>query len=153
MKHRNSQKRIYIQNGIYFITTNTKDKFPYFDEDIFCELIIHQLEFCKKMYEINLHAYKINPDHLHLLFTVGNKYTISDVMFSLKKQSAHGINQILGYVDLIKSKNNVEWVEKLSKWKTDFEKIFDKNNLLPKFHWQKSFHDHYIKDEKDLFFI
>ena len=94
MKHRNSQKRIYIKGGIYFITTNTRERFPFFENDLLCEVMVNQIEFCKRNYEIDMYAYKINPDHLHLLFSVGNQFTISDVMFSLKKQTAHGINQI-----------------------------------------------------------
>jgi REP element-mobilizing transposase RayT len=152
MKHRNSQKRIYIENGVYFITTNTKERYPYFENDIFCEIFIKQIEFCKGKYDLDLYAYKINPNHLHLLFSVGSKFTHSDIMFSLKKQAAHGINQILGFVDIPENKNNSEMHKYISDKKDEFQNQYGVKHNVPKFHWQKSFHDHYIRDEVDLFF-
>ena len=148
MKHRNSQKRIYIKGGIYFITTNTRERFPFFENDLLCEVMVNQIEFCKRNYEIDMYAYKINPDHLHLLFSVGNQFTISDVMFSLKKQTAHGINQILGFVDIAENTRNSELAQFISSKKKQFGEIHN----LPRFRWQHSFHDHYILDEKDLYF-
>jgi len=41
--HRHSQKRFYGEGKIYFITTNTFKRFPYFKEDLFCELFIENL--------------------------------------------------------------------------------------------------------------
>ena len=40
MPHRNSQKRDYTDNNIYFIVTKTHNNFLYFKELIFCELLI-----------------------------------------------------------------------------------------------------------------
>lgn len=148
MMYRNSQKRIYIKGGIYFITTNTKERYPFFDNGLFCEVLNHQIEFCKRKYEIDLYAYKINPDHIHLLFSVGDRFTISDAMFSLKKQTAHSINQILGYVDIVENQFNLE----LYRFISSSKKRMGLERPVFKFHWQHSFHDHYIRDEKDLYF-
>jgi len=41
--HRNFQKRFYNKGYIYFITTNTDKRFPFFEEEIFCELFIENL--------------------------------------------------------------------------------------------------------------
>lgn len=43
-KHRNSQKRIYIEDGTYFITSNTFNWYPYFKEPIFCDLFVENLK-------------------------------------------------------------------------------------------------------------
>jgi len=40
--HRNSQKRIYLDNAVYFITFKTYDNYPYFKEQIFCDLFIKE---------------------------------------------------------------------------------------------------------------
>lgn len=66
-RHRNSQKRIHTRDKIYFITTNTKDRYPYFEEDVLCNLLVLHLELCVLLYYINIYAYKINPEHVHLL--------------------------------------------------------------------------------------
>ena len=47
--HHNSQKRFYGKDKIYFITANTHNRFPYFREDLFCELFIKNLRFCKEL--------------------------------------------------------------------------------------------------------
>ncbi len=152
-RHRNSQKRIYVENGIYFITTNTKDRYPYFENDILCELFVLQIEACKILHNAKIHGYKINPEHVHLLIQTGEQYSISDVMKSLKKQFSHNANKILKY-----EKQNLsdEWkeneiVNKINEFvKQNTNEI---NNIpLPKFQWQSSYHDHLIRDDRDLYF-
>jgi putative transposase len=83
--HRNSQKRVCEDNLVYFITTNTHERFPYFKEDIFCELFIDNLKVCKKLKRFKLYGFVILPNHVHLLIEPGGKYNISKVMASLKK--------------------------------------------------------------------
>ena len=52
--HRNSQKRFYQENSIYFIVTKTFENFPYFKENIFCDLLIEDLKICKQFLKRHL---------------------------------------------------------------------------------------------------
>lgn len=65
--HRNSQKRLYVPDGIYFITTNTYDRYPYFKNDILCELFLETLDFTSLIKEFNLHGFAINLEHMKLI--------------------------------------------------------------------------------------
>jgi len=97
MEHRDSQKRIYIKNAIYFITTNTFEAYPYFKEDILCELFAKDLELCQNLKEFNIFGYKVNPDHVHLLIQPKGKNNHSEIMRSLKTNISRNINFIMGF--------------------------------------------------------
>lgn len=94
--HRNSQKRIYRKNAVYFVTTNTDARFPYFKQSALCDLFIEELSLCKKMKGFDLYAFCILYDHVHLLLKPNNKFDISKIMFSLKKQFSHEANRMMG---------------------------------------------------------
>jgi len=78
--HRNSQKRYYFENAIYFITTKTYKGYPYFNEDLFCEIFVEELFFCQKLKSFKIYGYKVNPDHVHLLIKPHIKHNYSKIM-------------------------------------------------------------------------
>lgn len=93
--HRNSQKR-YYDDYVYFITCNTLEKFPYFQESVLYELRIEELAICKEIKQFHLYAFCLNYDHFHLLVEPNNKVAnISEIMRSLKTNSSRNINRIL----------------------------------------------------------
>ena len=92
--HKNSQKRKYYDNSIYFITTNTHNSFPYFEEDIFSELLVNNVYYCKKIKKFNLFAYKVNYDHIHLLIEAMGIENYSKILQNIKRVSLH-INQVM----------------------------------------------------------
>ena len=94
--HRNTPRRVYIEGGVYFITANTYKKYPYFENQIFCNLLIEELLLCKKIKEFELYGYKINPEHVHLLMQPGGKYTFSSIMHFLKRNFSQNINKVIG---------------------------------------------------------
>lgn len=180
MIHKNSQKRIYLENKEYFITTNTYKRYPYFKSKILCELFILQLEYCKEIYDFDLYGFVIIYDHVHFLIrSYDEKKDFSKIMFSIKKNFSMNANKILGYINFKNDKEGVqsirsnEGAQSLGRKDIDDgaqaiarvrnnvpipnEKINDfiikykmENHNIPKFKWHKSFHDHYIRDEKDF---
>ena len=96
LKHRNSQKRIIFPDACYFVTCKTHNNFPYFRERIFCELFMGNLWICKQLKGFLLFGWVLAYDHFHLLVQPNDKWNISDVMFSIKKQISHNINVIMG---------------------------------------------------------
>jgi len=178
--HRNSQKRFYNKNYIYFVTVNTYQKFPYFKEKILCDLFLEELKICKQIKKFRLYAFCLNYDHFHLLLQPGS-VNISKIMQFLKRHfsrnanvimlnnknnmiNEENINQIKNESDIgqcrlrdkcyIKNKYHI-FINKFDKKIINFQKQFiqkyKKNNfLIPKFKWQKSFHDHIIRNKKDF---
>jgi len=180
LKHRNSQKRIYIKDACYFITVKTYNNFPYFKEKIFCDLFLENLRLCKSIYDFMLFGFVLIHDHFHLIILPKDELDLSGIMFSIKKQFSHNCNILIGYNLLYLSKHSstVEGAQSIArlrgKWfgadnsynKNLINNIynFDKyilssksrfqiqypNHKFPKFKWQKSYYDHYIRNKKDF---
>jgi len=178
--HRNSQKRFYGKDKIYFITANTFKRFPFFKEDLFCELFIENLKICKQIKPFRLYAFTIIPDHVHLLLEPVGKFNISQIMFSIKKQFSHDVNRVIGinkdYFKYHKNNMNIE-VNIEGEQHIEGEQTFARlqcviNNHqkrvgiihkkfiqkyghpqydMPDFKWQQSFHDHVIRHYKNDF--
>jgi putative transposase len=166
--HKNSQKRFYNLNHIYFITTVCHKRFPFFREDLFCELFIDNLRNCKKTKNFKLFGFTIIPDHVHLLLKPEGEFNISEIMFSIKKQFSHNVNRIMGHINLTPI---IEGGQALARLPGEYKLIFQNMNndivnkyfidftakhtttefSSPPFKWQESFHDHVIRDEKDFF--
>ncbi|MDD5071665.1 MAG: transposase [Patescibacteria group bacterium] len=172
--HRNSQKRFYGPNKIYFITTNTDNRFPFFKEDLFCELFIDNLKICKKIKDFKLYGFIVIPDHIHLLLEPIGKFNISQTMQFLKRHFSRNANFILnnynnneGEVcyeegeigqsrlqEKYKIFENIinEHDKKLKEIKNKFlQKNFNDKFIGYEFKWQSSFYDHVIRDEEDFF--
>ncbi|HNW30463.1 MAG TPA: transposase [Spirochaetota bacterium] len=79
MLHKNSPKRYYIDNAIYFITTVTYDRYPWFKEDLLCRLFIDDLELCAAIKNFTIIGYKINPEHVHLMIQPKEKHDFSEI--------------------------------------------------------------------------
>jgi REP element-mobilizing transposase RayT len=155
--HKDSQKRIIEEGAVYFVTTNTYDKYPYFKNVILCYLFIAQLKLTKILKGFELYAFCVLYDHVHLVIKPSDKYDITKVMFSMKKQYSHSANRVMGYTSLkpistppegeqtfarlprIKMIEYIEYLHRTYKKKYREDKI-----TTPKFRWQSSYHDHII---------
>lgn len=149
MLHRNSQARIYIENGIYFITTNTYQAYPYFGEDLLCDLLVEDLRHTQNLKDFNIFAYKINPEHMHLLIQPRGKHNHSRIMQTLKTNFARNINDIMGYND-ITAKAGVRTPAFIQSYYNQFIRKYGTEHNIPQFKWQDSFHDHIIRDKDDF---
>ncbi|MFH1427792.1 MAG: transposase, partial [Patescibacteria group bacterium] len=90
--HRNSQHRFYNKDYIYFITTNTHKRFPFFEEDMLCQLFIANLRLGKILKNFKLFGFIIIPDHVHLMLKPEGKFNISKIMQFLKRHFSRDIN-------------------------------------------------------------
>ncbi len=176
-QHRNSQKRDYGENSIYFIVTKTFQNFPYFKEPIFCDFFIEELKLCKELKKFKSYGFCVIYDHLNLIIHPGNEFNISKVMFSIKKQFSHNANRIIGINDLSNENprrneggqafvrlrcgadcgedNKNKLIDNHHKLINNFRDQFIKKhgqnqNVIPPFKWQKSYYDHIIRNNKDF---
>ncbi len=164
LQHRNSQKRVYISNTSYFLTCKTHHNFPYFRERIFCDLFVENLKLCKQLKGFLLFGWVLIDDHFHLLVHPNEEFDISNVMFSIKKQFSHDMNRIMGFNKLYPHMkvgkrlptfggmdelitHHQNYVNLLN---IQFQQKHKNQNPFPKFQWQESFHDHYIRNQNDF---
>ncbi len=157
--HRNSQSRIYRKDFIYFITSKTKDSFPFFQEEILCDLWIDKLQEVKKLKNFKLFSFCLLYDHFHMVLQSGTKHNISEVIHSLKRNFSRDANKLIlsteGEVSEPRrtptSVLNDDMNHRLQFLRDKFINKYGKQqNQFSKFQWQKSFHDHIIRNEKDL---
>ena len=156
--HRNSQKRYYIDGVVYFITIGTHNRYPYFDIDLLCKLFVYELNVCQKLKKFDIHAYKINPEHIHLLIQPGGKYNYSQIVHSLKRNFTRNVNYVIGY-DFLSSCLKARLInlafgkhyESLIEMRNIFKNEHHLNHPIPRFKWQSSFHDHIIRDKHDYY--
>lgn len=171
MLHRNSQKRIYGEGYIYFITTKTYNNFPYFKEGLFCQLFIEELRIVKTLKSFRLFGFVITPDHVHLLLQPSEYYNISQIIQSLKQSFTRDINNIVAYrlhfnegatheSRLLPRINQSRLNGKQYSFRyksifaiPNYDKYIKSIDLpvdYPLFRWQKSYHDHIIRNERDF---
>jgi REP element-mobilizing transposase RayT len=163
---------MYIDGHIYFVTTKTYNNFPYFKNEIFCELFIMELMFCQKLFGFEIYAYKINPDHIHLLLCPNNAYNYSKIMQFVKRHFTRNCNILIGteeyspkgdngHCRLYKEMPPTGGLKSIEILVREFdhkvfqlkEQFFAKYGLaidIPRFKWQKSFHYHCITSKIDL---
>jgi len=174
--HRNSQKRIIVEGHPYFITTITYKREKYFEHPLLAELFISDLRYAESLKQFVLHGYSVwknyivarracvylTPPAVHLLFTPSSKVNYSEIMRSLKTNFARNVNDIMfhrkenialeGDVTsrLRREKIPSIMIDRNETFRKCFIEMYRKNFSIPFFKWQKSFHDHIIRDQEDF---
>ena len=184
--HRNSQKRYYIPGATYFITTVTRGRYPYFEDDILRDVIIHNLYLCMYLKKFMINGYAIMPDHVHVLIRPKGGFSHSEIMHNLKRVTSLHINQIMFGIPQCDIRRGADihgpWrgspdesaeiyprlrakcpappyariaplpgtLHRLQSYRNEFNKSRPAQCPHPPFRWHKSFHDHIIRDERDL---
>ena len=95
LEHRNSQKRFHTTSVVSFLTTNTKGRYPYFKETLFCEVFVENLRICKALKAFQLFGWFLGYDHFHMQILPGEQWNFSAVMQFLKRHVSREINLIL----------------------------------------------------------
>lgn len=154
--HRNSQKRYYGENYIYFIVTKTRQNYPYFTEKMFGEILVEELRICKKLKQFKLYAFCLVYDHLNLMVRPCKKFNVSKIMHFIKKNTSNNINKIMGF-NVFESKYEGEFAQirlRMDKYtrlcRKKFVQKYGKNQTqIPPFKWKHSYHDHIIRNRRD----
>jgi len=157
------QKRFLSPEHLYFVTVNTQDRYPYFEEEIFCDLWIEELKVCKQLKPFKLYAFCLIPDHFHMLVQCDEGPNISEVMQFFKRHFSRNANIIMndqipvtdiGQCRLQINNENESIIGLFDQKIMHLQSLFHKKHTIkfdiPKLKWQKSFHDHVIRDEEDL---
>ncbi|CAA6800378.1 MAG: Transposase and inactivated derivatives [uncultured Thiotrichaceae bacterium] len=82
-------------NREYFITTVVNNRRPVFRDFRFARLLVSNLRQWEKTQELQIQAWVIMPDHLHLLVTQTGTTDLSTMIKQLKGVSSRNLNQAL----------------------------------------------------------
>jgi putative transposase len=145
-------KRIYIRDACYFVTSKTFRNFPFFREQIFCELFVENLRAHKKLKDFELYGWFLGFDHFHLAIRPRGKWNFSGIMQHLKRNFSHNVNIAMGYNVGANNYSRLreENCTMLNRYRIRFVLKYGNHNPYPKFQWQKSFYDHYCRNETDF---
>ncbi len=171
--HRNSQKRIYIPGGIYFCTTATLGRYRYFEYPLLRNVLSAEIQRCQHCRGFDLYGYAIMPDHLHIMFRPAEGDNYPDIMHFMKRHSSRNLNIVLGDKNSSVFESGVpdfegevgqprlqnrdphpqlrEWDAYIMGCRDAYNKNHGPNHNSIPFKWQKSYHDHYIRDEIDFY--
>lgn len=90
-----------LENHIYFITSEVKDRIHLFTREDYFKILIDNLEFYRRKFCFKLIGYVLMVNHLHLLiFPDINKGTCSEIMRDFNKFTAREIIKKLKKKDL-----------------------------------------------------
>ena len=157
MVYRIKPENIYIEKPIFYVVSKTYLNFPYFEEEIFCELFVEELRSLRIIKNFKIYAFSIIYDHVNLMVEPHKRHNISQTMHSLKRNNSRNANKIMGYNTFAPppvgefAQTRLQVDNKVRIWKKEFMKKYPKPYLhFPMFKWQKTFYDHIIRNERDF---
>lgn len=83
--------RLSIPHARYFLTICTKGRAPVLNRHSGIEIIRNALRAFHSEGDLTLHCATVMPDHCHLLFTLGERLTLSQTTSKLKRQIREGL--------------------------------------------------------------
>ena len=78
---------------IYHVITTTKNRYPYFFDLIAARCVVNALIRLESVKHATTLAYVVMPDHLHWLFQLGKRSSMSAVVGNAKSYSAKLLNE------------------------------------------------------------
>lgn len=94
--------RYSLANQIYHITTTTKNRTQIFSKFVNARLLINTMQKADALNYTKTLAYVVMPDHVHWLLQLTEGVSLSNVIKSMKSESAKAIGQPIwqsGYYD------------------------------------------------------
>ncbi len=98
--------RIGDQNALHFITLTAVGWLDIFTRKIYKDLIVNSLDFAVKNKGLEIYAYCIMSNHIHLIVRASEGFNLSDILRDFKKFTSRQI------INLIKEENESrrEWM-------------------------------------------
>jgi REP element-mobilizing transposase RayT len=123
-------------------------------------LLIDEIEICQVLKKCEFLAYKINPEHIHLIVHISLKGDLSEIMRSLRANFSRNANRILGknkipdklLINHLPAEKEMlnEHISKLKLYREQFLSRANNTIKIPTFRWQSSFRDHVIRGRKEI---
>lgn len=125
-------RHIKDENALYFLTFTVVGWIDIFSRKVYRDLIIDNLDYCRKNKGLELYAYVVMTNHIHIVAKAKEGYKLSEIVRDYKKFTSKEIKKLLN--DPIESRR--EWMKilfaKAGEWNSnnvDFQ--FWKQNNQP----------------------
>jgi REP element-mobilizing transposase RayT len=77
--------RFYNKDGVYFVTITVKHWIDVFTRREYKDILVENLEFCQKNKGLEIFAWVIMTNHLHLVVRAKDGFLLEDIMRDYKK--------------------------------------------------------------------
>ena len=104
--------KIVNQGEMHFVTFTVVGWIDVFTRDVYCKIIIDSLNHCIEQKGLEIHAYVIMSNHMHLILSTPENSNLSDVIRDFKTYTA---KSILTRIKESKIESRREWMLKLFK--------------------------------------
>jgi putative transposase len=126
--------------GLYFITFTVIRWLDVFTRNIYREILINSLKFCQQNKGLNLHAYVIMTNHVHLIASSKEGFYLENILRDLKKFTS--VN-IINSIKSNPSESRQDWL--LNAFEEEGQR--NSNNVRYQF-WQQDNHPVELTDNK-----
>ena len=121
-----------LTKELYFVTSTVVDWIDVFTRPIYKHIILDSLKYCQINKGLNIYAWVLMPNHLHMIVSANDEDSVSDIMRDFKKFTSKKILEAI--------ENNVQ--ESRREWLLDrFRFAGMNNNRITNYHfWQDGNH-------------
>ncbi len=128
-----SRYKIVENSNLYFITSTIVEWIPVFTDKVFCDIIIDSLTYCRHKKGLQLFAFVIMDNHLHMIVY---SESISEIMRDFKSFTAREIIRAARVNKKVWLLNQFDFYKKRHKLTSEYQV------------WQEGFHPKMIGTEE-----
>ncbi len=107
---------------LYFVTTSAYRRAHLFQLDVVKRILVDSLHFMRTSAWLNLYAFVIMPNHIHLIIRLLQEHALSDVMRDFKKFTS---KQIARHYQVMENENVISLLEKGGQRRRHNFKVWD----------------------------
>ncbi|MBZ0098738.1 MAG: transposase [Taibaiella sp.] len=115
--------RIHDQQGVYFITCTIVQWVDVFSRREYADIIVNSLKYCREHKGLEIFAWVIMSNHIHLIISCKEGYNLSDILRDFKKYTATQIVHAIEGNPRESRKNWLLWLlrqdDSISFWQKD----------------------------------
>ncbi len=104
-------RRPIIPDATYFITATADGRQRWFARPDLAQIVVDQWRHYEAAYRFDLHTYCVLPDHYHVVLSVGEEKTISQILHAVNSYVVTLVSQRLGRQTKIKVWEGRPWDE------------------------------------------
>jgi putative transposase len=112
-----------IANATYFVTSTTYTRKKWFAKADLAQIVADQWLYYAKSYAFRLHTYAILPDHYHVVLTVGENKTISQILHAVNSYTDTLVCRQLGLQNKVKVWAGDVWDEVIRSEQMYWQKV------------------------------
>lgn len=120
------------QHAVHFLTFAVVEWIDAFTRSVYADIVVESLKFCQEKKGLNIHAWCIMSNHLHLIVSTNSPVALSDVLRDFKKFTSNQITKAISENERESRKNWMLWI---------FRKAGERNKRNEKYQfWQQDNH-------------